>query len=295
MTATRSRKRAGKSAAAAALATALLTATAFVDSAYPYACAVLLLQLALVATWCLAVRPPGVRSVALVGALAIPGADAAAVWASRDGAGALVGAVAGAFILTGIAQMARGPERDRVTESFGSALTVAVLVVGLATGISLHRLDGRPDGVALTVTVALAAGAGIVLARIADLVLPRPAAHRGVHRGAAGPVLAVLAGLGTSGVLLGLGVFDSAALATAPGLVVGGFAGAVGALADLAIDYGAAEEHREPGEPGEHREPGGCGEPGEPGEPGGISGAVLGPLVGLALATPIGYLIGLIF
>ncbi|GAA0231306.1 hypothetical protein GCM10009539_15910 [Cryptosporangium japonicum] len=233
-----------------------------------YAAAILLAQLALVGTWCVVTRPPGTVGTAVVGALTALAADAVALATGRGGAGALVAVLACAFGATTFHQLARGVARRNVTESFGSTLTVAVAVIALAATVALRQADEAH----LVTLIAVAAALGMVVARLADLVVPRPTVHEDVPRGIAGPVLgsAVAAGGSALGVTLGLD------LPLGPATLVGWLVGTAAVLADLGVDLARAGRIA-------------AGGPATSG-PG---GAALGPLVAFAVAAPIGYLVGL--
>ncbi|GAA3395341.1 hypothetical protein [Cryptosporangium minutisporangium] len=234
----------------------------------PYAIAILVAQLALVGTWCVVTRPPGTLGAAVVGVLTAIAADAVALATGERGAGGLVAVLACAFGATTFTQLARGVKRRNVTESFGSTLTVAVAVVALATTVALRRAD-NPDLVTLIV---VAAAVAMVVARATDLVLPRPTAHRDVPRGVIGPALGSAVAAGASALGVGLGLD----LPLGPATLVGWLVGTAAVLADLSVDFARAGRLAAGGRP-----------------TGGLAGAALGPLVALAVAAPIGYLVGL--
>lgn len=251
----------------ALLGGALLSGAAFAGP-LPYAVAILLTQLALVGTWCVVTRPPGTIGTAVVGVLTAIAADAVALATGESGAGGLVGVLACAFGATTFHQLSRGVARRNVTESFGSTLTVAVAVTALAATVALRRAEGD-DLVGLIV---VAAALAMVVARVADLVLPRPTVHADVPRGLVGPALgsAVAAGGSALAVVIGLD------LPLGPAVLVGWLVGTTAVLADLSVDLARAGRVA-------------AGEPAS----GGSAGAALGPLVALAVAAPIGYLVGL--
>ncbi|WP_073262452.1 hypothetical protein [Cryptosporangium aurantiacum] len=260
------------SAATVAGVTALVGGAVLGGAAFagplPYAIAILLAQLALVGAWCLVTRPPGTRGTAVVGVLTAIAADAVALATGERGAGGLVAVLACAFGATTFTQLARGVKRRNVTEAFGSTLTMAVAVIALAATVALRQAE-NPDLVALIVA---AAAVAMVIARLADLVLPRPAAHRDVPRGVVGLALgsAVAAGASALAVQLGLN------LALGPATLVGWLVGTAAVLADLGVDFARAGRIAAGGRP-----------------TGGLAGPALGPLVALAVAAPIGYLAGL--
>lgn len=262
----------GRGVALAAGATALvmggLLAGGAVGGPLLYAIVTLVVQVGLVAAWCLVTRPPGMIGAMVIGVLTAVAADAVALNTEHGGIGALVTVLACAFGATTVAQLARGVARRNVTESFGATLTVAVAVIALSTTVALRRADDA-DLVGVTV---LAAAGGILLARLIDAVLFRPAAHPDVPRGVPGLVLGSLLGAGI-GALCGL-VGDE--ISTGVAALVGLLVGTAAVLADLGVDYARAG-----------RLAAGTA------APGGLLGAALGPLIALAVAAPIGYLVGL--
>lgn len=257
----------------AALAAALITALLWIcaqQSSTVFAGAVLLVQVVLVATWCLATRPPGVIGVAVVGAGTAVASDAVAAFSDEVTIGPLAGVVAAAFGATVVAQLVRGVARRHVTTAFGSAMTLVVAVVSLATMVSLHRQSG---GVDLLGTCLVAAGAGLVVARLTDLVLPTPAVHYAVPRGIAGIA---------AGSLIGAGVAAFSAALTDPlspplAALAGWGVALAGILADLGVGYASAGRALVGDEPAP-----------SPLRP------LLGPLLGIAVAAPAGYVFGLI-
>ncbi|MFG1926791.1 hypothetical protein [Cryptosporangium sp. NPDC048952] len=234
----------------------------------PYAIAILVAQLALVGAWCVVTRPPGTVGTAVVGVLTAIAADVVALATGESGAGGLVAVLACAFGATTFHQLSRGVTRRNVTESFGSTMTIGVAVIALAATVALRQSE-EPDLVGL---IAIAAALAMVVARLADLVLPRPTVHQQVPRGVFGPALGSVAAAGGSalGVVLGLD------LPLGPATLVGWLVGTAAVLADLAVDLARAGRIA-------------AGGPATAG-PG---GAALGPLVAFAVAAPIGYLVGL--
>jgi hypothetical protein len=263
--------RARPGAALVAGGTALVVGALLAGAAYagtlPYALVTLVAQLALVATWCLVTRPPGVRGAAIIGALAAFAADAVVLASDQGGIGPLVAVLAAAFGATTVAQLARGVARRNVTESFGATLTIAVAVIALATTVKLRRTEDAD----LVGVIVLAAAGGILLARLIDVVLPRPPAHRAVPRGITGLVLGSLLGAGVGALCVAAGANQDLWAATLVGLLVATAA----VLADLGVDYARAGRLAAGTLP-----------------TGGLIGAALGPLIALAVAAPIGYLIG---
>ena len=262
----------GRGPAAVAGATALvagaLLACGAAAGTLPYAILTLLTQLALVAAWCVVTRPPGLAGAVVIGVLTALAADSVALATDTREIGPLVAVLAGAFGATTLAQLGRGVARRNVTESFGATLTIAVAVIALASMVTLRRTDDAD----LVSVIVLAATSGILLARIADLVLARPAAHAEVPRGVPGLVLGSLLGAGVGALCSAAGAEVSVGVAT----LVGWLVATAAVLADLGVDYARAGRLAAGTEPS-----------------GGLPGAALGPLIALAVAAPIGYLVGL--
>ncbi|MDQ1646368.1 MAG: hypothetical protein QOJ50_2552 [Cryptosporangiaceae bacterium] len=256
-------------AAAATVLTALLYGSALASSTV-FALAVLLVQGGLVAVWCLVSRPVGLVAVAAVpGAAAILSTGLLAFGADTSVAPAAA-VLALSFIATIAAQLARRDGRPQLTAAFGSTMTLVVAVCALATLISLHRQIGGPAVVGACVG---AAGAGLVVARLADLLLPRPTVNYAVPRGAVGVLAGALAGAGLAA--------TSPALTDPMSVPVTALAGAGVALAAILADVGmsfaaAGRELIEAPRPQPPLRP------------------LLGPLLGLALAAPAGYVFGLL-
>jgi hypothetical protein len=217
-----------------------------------------------------AAKPPGLVGVAVVGAGAALGADAVAAFSDELTVGPLAGVIAGAFGATIIAQLVRGAARRHVTTAFGSAMTLVVAVVCLATMVSLHRQSG---GVDLLTTCLVAAGAGLVVARLTDLVLPTPAVHYAVPRGIIGLAAGSLVGAGVAAFSAALGEPLSIPLAALAGWGVA----LAGILADLGVGYASAGRALVGDVPAP-----------SPLRP------LLGPLLGVAVAAPAGYVFGLV-
>jgi hypothetical protein len=262
----------GRPVAAVAAATAVVMGALLASAAFagtlPYAIVTFVAQLALVAAWCLVTRPPGVLGAVVIGVLTAIAADGVALGTGNGSIGPLVAVLAGAFGATTLAQLARGVSRRNVTESFGATLTIGVAVVALASTLTLRRTDDAD----LVSVIVLAAAGGILLARLVDLLLPRPAAHPDVPRGVPGLVLGSLLGAGVGALCAVVGADVSTGAATLVGLLVGTAA----VLADLGVDYARAGRLAAGTVP-----------------TGGLAGAALGPLIALAVAAPIGYLVGL--
>lgn len=248
--------------------TALLYLAAQADAIVVFAAAVLVVQLLLVAAWSSAARPPAPIGVAAVGAGSALLADGVLAFGQDASVGPLAGVIAAAFGATIVAQLVRGESRRQVTEAFGSTLALVACIVALATMISLHRHSGgRP----LLTACLWATGAGLVVARLTDLVLPTPPVNVLVSRGAfgilAGSLVGALAGVISPSITVSLVL---AALA--------GWGVALAAiLADVGVGFAAAgraivEQSAQP----------------SPWRP------LLGPLLGVSVAAPAGYVFSLV-
>ncbi|MGY1830787.1 hypothetical protein ACI8AA_10215 [Geodermatophilus sp. SYSU D01180] len=205
--------------------------------------AVLVLQALLVAGWVAATAPAGAAGVALVGAAAAVGADLAVdllAGDDRPGPGLLLAVVGPALIVAVLHQMLRRPPRTDVVGSLGS---VAVLVSAVCALALLLLPDVAGDDGDVAAAPLLAAGAALVVAHLADAVLPRPAVAPGADRGVAGLLLAVATGVVVTLVARGTGGTADVVGGVATGLVLGLVAGLAGTAATFAVG-GAGERRR---------------------------------------------------
>jgi hypothetical protein len=259
--------------ALAALAGAALTALLYMAAqggTVVFMSAVLAVQALLVAAWCGSARPPGKAGVAVVAGGTAVLADLVLAFGKDNTVGGLGGVIAAAFGATIVSQLVRGEGRRHVTEAFGSTLTLVVGVVALSTTISLHRQIG---GVALLAACLGAAGAGLVVARLTDLLVPSPTMNVAVSRGMVGVLAGSLAGAVVGGVSGAL----TAHMALPLALLAGWGVALAAVLADIGVGYAAAgraivEQRPEP----------------TPWRP------VLGPLLGVSVAAPAGYVFSLV-
>ena len=262
----------GRSGFSAGLA-ALLTVTLIFGSRLDhlaYAGVCFAVQALFVAAWAWGGRSPGPYVVAGAGLVAAAGADVAAVYSPEASLAPLGYVVAGAFILGVVGQLVRGGGRSRVTESIGGVAVVTVGVVALATPVLLSRY---PTGTEALLACLLAAGVGLVVARLSDLVLRKPRVSEHVPRGAPGVVLGGMVGTAAAGwagsVLVGL----SPGVAAMAGVVV-----AVAAvLADLGMVFAETGRLLAGEDPSRW-----------------MVRAALGPLVALAVAAPAAYLLSVL-
>lgn len=259
--------------ALAAFASGLLTAGLLIGAAIDqpaYAAICLGVQALFVAAWTLGMRPPGPRVVAGVGIAAAVGADIAAVYSSGASLAPLGYVMAGGVIVGIVSQLLRGEGRARVTESVGSTLVVVIATVGMATPILLTR---QPGGREALYVCLLAAGIGLVVARLLDLVLRAPRVTPTVPRGAIGIVLGAMAG--TAAATFAGSRLDTVITSLA---AVGGLVVALSAvLADLGMVF--AEIGSRLDDEDERRR---------------IPRTLLGPFVAFAVAAPAAYLLSVL-
>ncbi len=256
-------------AGGAAVLTVLLAGGAQLPTTV-FAVVVVTVQLLLVGGWYLGVRTPGRIGIAVVAGLTALAASGVAAFADDATLGPLAAVVAVAFGATVVAQLVRGAARRQVTEAFGATMTLVVAVVSLASTISLHR---HSDGPGLLVTCLVAAGIGLVAARLTDLVAPGPNVHYAVPRGVIG--LGVGSVLGAVAAVVAALFTDSISIPLA--LVAGWGVALAGILADVAVGYASA----------------GRAMVGEVPEPSPLR-PLIGPLLGMAVAAPAGYVFGLV-
>lgn len=150
---------------------------------------VLVAQVLLLAGWLLTVRPPWPTGVgAVAGGAATVGAVLVAV---RDSPGPLAGCVGLALLAALVLQMLR-TDRVRVTEAL--AATCAATLVTAAPACWLAVRDLAADGRVLAVTGLVAAASTVLVGRLLDAGLPRPALAGPARRGVAGLVVGVVVG-----------------------------------------------------------------------------------------------------
>ena len=183
------------------------------------------------------VEAPAAGGVALLGAAAMIGADL--VVQLDDGrVGGLAGVVAVSLVAGLLHQLVRR-HRARVTESLADTFVVVVL------GCSAVCLPAalQHSGGAWPVRAALAAaGVALLVGRLADAVVHRPALAVGATRAWPGLLLALGAGVAVATVVAdGHLTFSGAAL-------VGLSAAAAVAAVDLAVDLAASELTSSPGD-----------------------------------------------
>jgi hypothetical protein len=237
----------------------------------PYAVVIFGVQLLFVLAWTMAMRPPALPVVAVVGILTAMAADVAAV-RPQVAALAPLGFVAAAGFAAGVlGQLFRRRDRARVTESLGATLIVVVGVVAFATLIVLTRLASGTQAIVVCLT---ATGVSIVVARVLDTIAPVPRLAPQVPRGAAGVVLGAM--LGTlAAAVLGSYVYP---FTPVRGALVGLVAAVAAGLADLGADFGEAGRQMAGELPTMW-----------------LARHMQGPLGGFALAAPLAYLMSVLF
>jgi hypothetical protein len=250
---------------------ALLLGAALTLGAYAlpgsYALVIFGVQVLFIVAWTATLRPSGPRIVAGVALIAAVAADLAAVLPSHPSLAPIGLVTAGAFAIAVVAQLLRGADRSRVTESLGGTL---IVVLGVVCFSMLVVLIQHTPGTPAVVACLLAAGVALVVARLADIVLPSPRTSPQVQRGWIGVVLGAMAGTvaaGYAGSVLG-GLHPSRAA------IAGLVTALVAVLADLAVSYAEA----------------GRALAGEP-SPLWLARHMQGPLGGFALAAPVAYVL----
>jgi hypothetical protein len=188
------------------------------------------LQLLLLLAFLALVEAPAAVGVFAIGAGAAVAADVT-VHVNDGDAGGLAGVAALALIASLLHQLVRR-NRSRVTESFGDTLVAVVLVTSAAAlPAALQHAEGE-----VTVRVGLlAAGAALVVGRVADLVMQRFTVAAGASRGWPGLVLALTVGVALAVPEAG----DS--LTHREAMLVAVACAATAAVADLFVDLAALE------------------------------------------------------
>jgi hypothetical protein len=237
----------------------------------PYAIVIFGVQALFVLAWTMATRPPGLLVVVAVGIIVAGVADVGAVLPTVATIAPLGYAAAAGFAVSIIGQLVRRADRARLTESLGSTVVLVVGVVAFATLIVLTR---RPVGTQAIVVCLTATGLALLVARLTDAFLPWPRLADQVPRGALGVVLGAMAGTVAAAAL---GGYISGFTPRSAALVGMAAAGAA-VLADLGVGY--AEASRElAGEPPTMW----------------LARHMQGPLTGFALASPLAYVMSVLF
>jgi len=188
------------------------------------------LQLLLLLGFLALVDAPGAFGVFALGVATAVAADV--VVHLEDGeVGDLAGVAALALVAGLLLQLVRR-RRDRVTEGLADAMVTVVLLTSAAC---LPAVLQAEDGEVLLRVGLLAAGAALVVGRLADLVLRRLALSSDATRGWHGLVLALAIGVAVAVPEAGDNLTDRDAM------LVGLACAATAALADLFLDLAAAE------------------------------------------------------
>jgi len=220
----------------AVLLTVGLVVGAQTDKLY-YVTVILGAQALFVLAWTVASRPPAPRVVSGVAAAAALAADGAALFTNPASLAPLAYVTAAAFVAGVVGQLSRPAGRIRVTESLASTLVMVLGVVAFATLIVLKR---HPGGAQVIVACLAAAGVGVVVARVTDIVAPLPRLAPQVPRGGAGVVLGAMAGAAAAA-WAGARFFPLiVSRTTIAGLVIA----VVAVVVDLSVGY--AEAGRQP-------------------------------------------------
>lgn len=241
-------------------------------AAEPFTAVIVVVQLALVLAWYLQGASPNRSAIAGIAAVGALAADGLALLGPDRTIGSLAGIIAAVFGATIVVQMLRGAQRQHVTEAFGTMMFLAVTMVALASMISLRR---HPDGDVLLMAVLAAASAAMVVARLLDLVLARPAMHDSVPRGVLGLIAGSVVGAVAGAVMIGLGELTTPPPWPAVAVAAWGVA-LIAVLTDVASGYSAVGRSLVTGA-GPSR-----------------LVAVFGPLLGTAFAASAGYVFGLV-
>jgi hypothetical protein len=237
----------------------------------PYAIVIFGVQALFVLAWTMATRPPGLLVVVAVGIIVAGVADVGAVLPTVATIAPLGYAAAAGFAVSIVGQLVRRADRARVTESLGSTLVLVVGVVAFATLVVLTR---RPVGTQAIVVCLTATGLALLVARLTDAFLPWPRLADQVPRGALGVIFGAMAGTVAAAAL---GGYISGFTPRSAALVGMAAAGAA-VLADLGVGY--AEASRElAGEPPTMW----------------LARHMQGPLTGFALASPLAYVLSVLF
>jgi hypothetical protein len=246
--------------------------TAGVGSArIPYAIVVFGIQVLYVLALTMALRPPGIRVVAVVGILTAAAADVATILPDEATVAPLGYLAAAGFGAGVVGQLVRREGRIRVTESLGATLIIVVGVIAYATLVVLTRLPIGTQAITVCLT---ATGVALMVARLVDTVAPWPRLAPQVPRGSLGVVLGAMLGTAAAAYLGSyIRGFDPGNAA-----LVGLVTAVAAVLADLSVGYAEAGR-RLAGEPPTMW----------------VARHLQGPLAGFAVAAPLAYLISALF
>jgi hypothetical protein len=196
--------------------------------------AVVLLQLALVAAWVVAVGIRGLLGSIGLGVAVAAAADAALLLPDRPQLDWLLAVLGLGFLAAVVHQMVRPAPRLYLVASLAGVVLLLSSVCALAVLLGLGRLD---DGERALVTALLAVGAALLVGHLVDLVLPRPHITPEVPRGLLGLLLAVLAAVVVAWSRRDGDTLTDGTWAAVHGAALGGLA----ALTGLGASYVVAE------------------------------------------------------
>ena len=219
--------------AAASLGVVALLAVAALAGPVPVALVVAAVQVVLVLGVLALVEAPGTEGALIVALGAALASDVLAVL--DDGRlGGLAGIAGLALVAALLHQLVRR-DRTRVTESLSDTLLAVVIALALAC---LPALRAARDGRELTLLVLAAAGAAIVVSRLADLTLPR----RVVAAGSGRTWLGLLLSFGAAAAAgAGLTAVQAGAVTAVGGALLGFAVAAALGTGDLAVELGGVE------------------------------------------------------
>lgn len=195
--------------------------------------ACVVIQVVFVLAWTIGGRRPGPWVVAVVGLGCAAAADAYGAFGAAVAIGPFGYVMAGGMIAAAFGQLLRGRQREAATDSLGATLVAMLGAVAVPALLVLARHGHGTAGVMVTVA---AGGAGVVVARFADVIVPKPRASLRVPRGFIGlPLGGIVAGV-AAGYLVGERYGLAPDRAAVAGLVVG----LAAVLTDVGVSWGTA-------------------------------------------------------
>jgi hypothetical protein len=201
------------------------------DARAPYAIVIFGVQLLFVLAWTMAMRPPAPAVTAGVAVLAGGLADYVAVSTATPRLLPLFGVALAGVLLVVAGEFALRVNRFRVRDSLGTAFLVVFGVVSFASLIALTR---KPIGTQAVVVCRTAVAVSLVVARLADAIVPRPRIAPQVARGASGIIAGAM--LGTLAAA-GLGSVLVLPFTPAKGAILGLVSAGLAVLVDLAVNF----------------------------------------------------------
>ncbi|MCW2528922.1 MAG: conserved rane protein of unknown function [Pseudonocardiales bacterium] len=227
---------------ATAVATAILAGTAASGNAHVVIVGIAVIQAALIGGWVLGTAMPGRIGALIIAVAAAAGADSAvSAWPSSE-LSPLLAPLGLGIIAMFIHQLTRGVVRARVVESLSGIAVVLVASVALT---SLAQLRNEYDGRAMTIAAVLAAGVGIGVGLLVDLVWSRPRFDPDVPRGLVAVVIGTVVGAFIGQLILR----DSPVMEPGRALLLSAAVAALGSLASVGTSFlahGLATQDSEP-------------------------------------------------